>query len=267
MLGALLLAPVLLGLPHLRLRAGAPAARQPGAARGRARGRRWRRSSRSRSSSRGGRRGCPSPRSFTLPFRVPIASGGSTANLLVPLYLVVAAGVLAVAVPALRRAPSPLTPSAARPRSSGRSPRVVALYARAGGVLRRLRPGAGERRLLLRAVRAAVRAARAGARGRRGWRARASACSSALALVFAAIGFVEYATRHLLLEPEGHRLQPVRVLLPGQLAVLRPEHLRALPGARDARRRPPWLLWAREQPRRRRAARRVLAVLWAGARR
>ena len=38
---------------------------------------------------------------FTLPFRVPIASGGSTANLLVPLYLVVAAGVLAVAVPAL----------------------------------------------------------------------------------------------------------------------------------------------------------------------
>jgi O-antigen ligase len=37
----------------------------------------------------------------TLPFRVPIASGGSTANLLVPLYLVVSAGTLAYAVPRL----------------------------------------------------------------------------------------------------------------------------------------------------------------------
>src|SRR3954452_10938434 len=36
-----------------------------------------------------------------LPFRVPIASGGSTANLLVPLYLVVGAGALAYAVPRL----------------------------------------------------------------------------------------------------------------------------------------------------------------------
>jgi O-antigen ligase len=43
-----------------------------------------------------------------LPFRVPIESGGDTANLLVPLYLVIAAGVLAYAVPRLgagRRAP------------------------------------------------------------------------------------------------------------------------------------------------------------------
>ena len=37
-----------------------------------------------------------------LPFRVPIESGGETANLLVPLYLVIAAGVLAYAVPRLR---------------------------------------------------------------------------------------------------------------------------------------------------------------------
>jgi O-antigen ligase len=37
----------------------------------------------------------------TLPFRVPIASGGSTSNLLVPLYLVVAAGALGYAVPRL----------------------------------------------------------------------------------------------------------------------------------------------------------------------
>jgi O-antigen ligase len=37
-----------------------------------------------------------------LPFRIPIQAGGSTSNLLVPLYLVVAAGSLAFIVPALR---------------------------------------------------------------------------------------------------------------------------------------------------------------------
>ena len=40
----------------------------------------------------------------TLPFRIPISVGGSTASLLLPLYLVVAAGVLAHAVPRLRSA-------------------------------------------------------------------------------------------------------------------------------------------------------------------
>ncbi len=40
-----------------------------------------------------------------LPFRIPIESGGDTANLLVPLYLVIAAGVLAYAVPRLRAPP------------------------------------------------------------------------------------------------------------------------------------------------------------------
>ena len=45
---------------------------------------------------------------LALPFRVPIQAGGSTSNLLVPLYLVVAAGSLAFIVPALRAtAPTP----------------------------------------------------------------------------------------------------------------------------------------------------------------
>jgi O-antigen ligase len=39
-----------------------------------------------------------------LPFRIPVEAGGATANLLVPLYLVIAAGVLAWAVPRLRGA-------------------------------------------------------------------------------------------------------------------------------------------------------------------
>jgi O-antigen ligase len=38
----------------------------------------------------------------TLPFRVPVEAGGDTANLLVPLYLVIAAGALAWAVPRIR---------------------------------------------------------------------------------------------------------------------------------------------------------------------
>ncbi|MFL5824793.1 MAG: O-antigen ligase family protein [Solirubrobacteraceae bacterium] len=37
----------------------------------------------------------------TLPFRIPISAGGTTSNLLVPLYVVLAAGTLAYAVPAL----------------------------------------------------------------------------------------------------------------------------------------------------------------------
>ena len=38
---------------------------------------------------------------LALPFRIPIAAGGTTSNLLVPLYLVVAAGTLALIVPVL----------------------------------------------------------------------------------------------------------------------------------------------------------------------
>jgi putative inorganic carbon (hco3(-)) transporter len=40
---------------------------------------------------------------FTLPFRIPISAGGSTSNLLVPLYLVVGAGALAAGVAILWR--------------------------------------------------------------------------------------------------------------------------------------------------------------------
>ncbi|MBV8942655.1 MAG: O-antigen ligase family protein [Solirubrobacterales bacterium] len=45
---------------------------------------------------------------LTLPFRVPVSAGGSTADLLVPLYFVVAAGALAFALPAILGRPSPL---------------------------------------------------------------------------------------------------------------------------------------------------------------
>ena len=53
-----------------------------------------------------------------LPFRIPIESGGDTANLLVPLYLVIAAGVLAYAIPRLRATPG-LDDDDSRRRQSG----------------------------------------------------------------------------------------------------------------------------------------------------
>ena len=72
----------------------------------------------------------------------------------------------------------------------------------AGDLLGELRPRAGERRVLLRPVPAAVRAAAPGARGRDRLAAQALGVVAAEAVVFAGIGFVEYATRSLLLNPK-----------------------------------------------------------------
>jgi putative inorganic carbon (hco3(-)) transporter len=55
---------------------------------------------------------------LAVPFRVPIQAGGTTSNLLVPLYVVVAAGALAFIVPALRE--DELAPAAPLPRPSRR---------------------------------------------------------------------------------------------------------------------------------------------------
>lgn len=69
---------------------------------------------------------------LALPFRVPIQAGGTTANLLVPLYLVVAAGALAWIVPALRQpAPSDAGDTANEDGSGGWAiwvERLLALY-------------------------------------------------------------------------------------------------------------------------------------------
>ena len=171
-----------------------------------------------------------------LPFRVPIESGGDTANLLVPLYLVIAAGVLAYAVPRLRATPGlddddvALQAGIAR-MAAGRRRRAVR---RAGRVLVGLRPRAVAGHLLLRPVRAALRAARADRLvaaprrplPRRAARARGGVRGDRLRRVRAARAAAQ---------SEGHQLQPVRVLFPRELAVLRSEHLRALPRHGHAR--------------------------------
>jgi O-antigen ligase len=83
---------------------------------------------------------------FALPFRIPLTSGGDTANLLVPLYLVIAGGVLSAAwreggkdrgaphlQPALRR-PFGFLPGAAHKLPAGGTP-VLLPYVLAGVVL------------------------------------------------------------------------------------------------------------------------------------
>jgi O-antigen ligase len=146
---------------------------------------------------------------FTLPFRIPLESGGQSANLLVPLYVVVAAGVVAYAWNRLvgRREPA----SAVAGNGSGdpgpwRDPapgRVeiglvvfVMLYALQSlystdfeTALKNIAFFYVPFMLLLRLLTSIQ------------WTRRVVyACSAivvALAVVFAAIGFLEYATRHI----------------------------------------------------------------------
>jgi O-antigen ligase len=136
----------------------------------------------------------------TLPFRVPIASGGSTSNLLLPLYLVVAAGVLGYAVPRLFDG---------EPNEHGRRPRILewalaaylALYAVQasysadfGHALENVVFFYVPFALLFTLV------------ARVPWTPRlARVCVGVLvvlALALVGVGFVEYATRHLFLNPK-----------------------------------------------------------------
>ena len=124
-----------------------------------------------------------------LPFRVPVESGGSTANLLVPLYVVIGAGALAWLIPRLSA------------RHAGREPRErtgalewvlmggIVLYAIQAVVRGGQREGARAGRVLLRAVRAAVRAAARGWTGRRGRWPGLGGAILLLALIFTGIGF------------------------------------------------------------------------------
>jgi O-antigen ligase len=136
----------------------------------------------------------------TLPFRVPIASGGSTANLLVPLYLVVSAGTLAYAVPRLLGHERP-----ERVRRAGVLEWLLALYLALYGVQASYSDDFGHALenvvffyvpfalLFVLLVRVP-------------WTPRlARVCLGVLlvlALALVGVGFVEYATRHLFLNPK-----------------------------------------------------------------
>ncbi len=145
-----------------------------------------------------------------LPFRIPLEAGGSTANLLVPLYVVVAGGCLGWLVPVLwqgRSGGRALRPSE-RAEQAAAGPRffekalaayvvlyavqalysadfakalqnVVFFYVPFALLMRLLRDLRWDRQLLTRCL----------------------GVSAALAVLFACIGYVEYATKSLLLNP------------------------------------------------------------------
>jgi O-antigen ligase len=139
---------------------------------------------------------------FALPFRVPIATGGTTANLLVPLYFVVAAGALAWIYDALRSSGAPTAEASRSAPLVEWVVRLLALYVVLYGIqawysgkfeqalqnmvffyvpfavlLALLRDLEWSRRLLRDCLSVTV----------------------ALALVFSLIGFFEYATKTIIL--------------------------------------------------------------------
>jgi O-antigen ligase len=195
-----------------------------------------------------------------LPFRVPIASGGSTANLLVPLYLVVSAGVLGYAVPRLM---------GREPDEPGRRPGIlewalagyVALYA--VQAISSADFGHALENVVFFYVPFALLFALV---ARVPWTPRlARVCLGVLvvlALALVGVGFVEYATRHLFLNPKviaSNQLEDyfrVNSLffdpnIYGRFLALVMVLLAA------------WLLWARRQ-REVVAGTLLLAVLWGG---
>jgi O-antigen ligase len=196
----------------------------------------------------------------TLPFRVPIASGGSTANLLVPLYLVVAAGAAAYALPRLAGRERP---------EGGRDPGALEWALAASLAVYGIQAsysddfGHALENVVFFYVPFALLFALV---ARLEWTPRlARVCLGVLvvlALALVGVGFVEYATRHLFLNPKviasnqledyfrvnslffdpniyGRFLAVVMLLLAA------------------------WLLWARRQ-REVVAGALLLAVLWAG---
>jgi O-antigen ligase len=146
---------------------------------------------------------------FTLPFRIPIASGGTTSNLLVPLYLVVGAGALAFIVPTLsgrgRLARERDDGVVEEPPPPGWIERLLALYVVIYALQAIYSPSF--EKALQQMVFFYVPFALMYCQLRRlRWSSwllrRCLLVVVGLALVFVGIGFVEYATKTLLLNPK-----------------------------------------------------------------
>jgi O-antigen ligase len=135
---------------------------------------------------------------IALPFRIPIEAGGTTSNLLVPLYLVVASGSLAFLVPALRRR----DPAEVR---SGWVERLLAAYV----VLYAVQSiysvdfeKALQQMVFFYAPFALVFVLLRSLDWDAGMVRRCLGLVVALALLFALVGYVEYATKTIFLNPK-----------------------------------------------------------------
>ena len=141
----------------------------------------------------------------TIPFRIPLSIGGSTASLLLGLYLVIAAGALAWSVPLLRSSSDPLAtqpPCSPRPRGLEWSLAVVLVLYAAGSTWSSDTDRALENVVFFYIPFAVLFVLLS----RLHWTPRVAGSSLAvlagLAAALAGIGYVEYATRHLLLNPK-----------------------------------------------------------------
>ncbi len=147
---------------------------------------------------------------LALPFRIPIAAGGTTSNLLVPLYLVVGAGSLAFIVPALagrRRAPAERSVDglAGEEPPAGWVERLLVLYIALYAIQAVYSPDF-EKALQQMVFFYLPFALLFCLLRRLSWSAqllrRSLVLVVGLALVLAAVGFVEYGSKTLLLNPK-----------------------------------------------------------------
>jgi O-antigen ligase len=151
---------------------------------------------------------------FALPFRLPISSGGRTVNLLIPLYLLVAAGTISLLVPALlARRRGAQAPS--RPQFDWRSPRAwasphgvqlllaaaVALYL-VQGIYSTDHTRAAENLAFFYLPFGLLFVMLVRVRWTQELLLRCLLVAVGLAVVFAGVGFVEYARKSLFLNPK-----------------------------------------------------------------
>ncbi|HET6508917.1 MAG TPA: O-antigen ligase family protein [Baekduia sp.] len=142
----------------------------------------------------------PLAAAFAIPFRVPIASGGSTSNLLVPLYVVVGAGALAYVVPRIWGEKGD-----ERERKATMLEWLLALTVVVYAIQASYSDDfdkALENVVFFYVPFALLFALLARIEWSRELAVRVLAVLVGLAIVFACIGFVEYETRHLLLNPK-----------------------------------------------------------------
>jgi hypothetical protein len=142
---------------------------------------------------------------LALPFRVPIQISGSTSNLLVPLYFVIAAGSLAWIFPRLLGGSGSQVTTPAVPTTTKLFEKLVALFL----VLYALQAiyssdfiAALQNMAFFYVPFALLFVMLRGQEWDREMLTRCLAVTAALAVVFAGIGFIEEATKHLLLNPK-----------------------------------------------------------------